>query len=383
SELTLQLYYDFSRHRANRHALDPAFDNSPELDKDKFEQDTWDIDLHYRFSAFEHHEIIWGLGFRNTRISKNETNIFFILDPQRRYISKYSGFIEDDIMLIDEHLKLILGSKFEYNSFTDFEVQPTLRLLWTPHGHHTFWASVSRAVRTPALVEHDGNVRLAVVALPVGPKRLVAWQGTDSFDSEELTAYELGYRMNLNHTFSLDLAAFYNVYDELRTLEPGEPVRHPGYIMLPQLLDNRMDGRTCGIEAAANLQASRWWHLQASATWIQMNLDPETDSRAANASTDENMTPSHWFSLRSLMDINSRLELDTSLYFVDNVPGLGAKRYTNLSVRLGWKPVKGLELALIGQNLLDNKHNEFSDEIYRRASNEVRRSFYGRISWEF
>jgi len=32
-----------------------------------------------------------------------------------------------------------LGSKFEHNNRSGFEIQPNVRLLWTPTLHQTFW----------------------------------------------------------------------------------------------------------------------------------------------------------------------------------------------------------------------------------------------------
>ncbi len=386
SEMKLQIYYDRTRHRANRYTNAEQYKDSSDLEKDESALDTFDVDLQHRFVPFARHEIIWGLGFRMHKDHKRERNVFYVLDPRSRYVHIYSGFIQDEITLLKDRLKLILGSKFEYNSYTDFEVQPTLRILWTPDARQTVWAAVSRAVRLPSHFEHDGRVRLGVlprIATGSFRKGLIEWQGTDSFDSETMMAYELGYRIQATSTFSWDMTAFYNYYKELRTVEPTSPMRSSTYILYPLKSDNKMKGRTYGLEIAATWQVRAWWRLQASFTWLQMNLNPKTDSRANNASADENLSPSTQWTLRSLIEISPRVELDTGLYFTDDIPGFGIKRYLNLCIRLGWRPVKNLELSLIGQNLLDNKHNEFSDEVFRRAESEVRRTIYGRICWNF
>ena len=62
----------------------------------------------------------------------------------------FSAFVQDDIALVPEQLHLILGTKYERNDYTGDEWQPSVRALWTPEGHTTWWASVSRAVRTPS-----------------------------------------------------------------------------------------------------------------------------------------------------------------------------------------------------------------------------------------
>jgi iron complex outermembrane receptor protein len=58
-----------------------------------------------------------------------------------------------------------------------------------------------------------------------------------------------------------------------------------------------------------------------------------------------------------------------------SVPG-----YTELDLRLGWRPTMGWELSLLGQNLLHAQHAEFNTPGARR---ELQRSVYGKASWHF
>ena len=48
--------------------------------------------------------------------------------------------------------------------------------------------------------------------------------GSLSFHSEDVLAYESGYRLQAKQRFSLDLAAHHNIYTHLKTYEPGNPV---------------------------------------------------------------------------------------------------------------------------------------------------------------
>ena len=52
-------------------------------------------------------------------------------------------------------LLLALGSKFERNTFTGLEVQPSVSLLWNRSDRDTVWISIARAARTPSRVDHD------------------------------------------------------------------------------------------------------------------------------------------------------------------------------------------------------------------------------------
>ncbi len=51
-------------------------------------------------------------------------------------------------------------------------------------------------------------------------------------------------------------------------------------------------------------------------------------------------------------------------------------------MRLAWQPVAGLELALVGQNLLETSHQEFQTEM-GTIPTAMPRGFYGQIKWQF
>ena len=56
--------------------------------------------------------------------------------------------------------------------------------------------------------------------------------------------------------------------------------------------------------------------------------------------------------------------------------------YTTLDIRLAWRPRPGIELALVGQNLLQDNHLEYVQEILTMPT-EVPRGIYAKIEWSF
>ena len=80
------------------------------------------------------------------------------------------------------------------------------------------------------------------------------------------------------------------------------------------------------------------------------------------------------------MDLPCHLELDAGIRYVDTLAAPNVPSYIGLDLRLSWKPLKNLELAVVGQNLLDNRHPEFGAPTNRQ---EIERSVYGKISWSF
>jgi iron complex outermembrane receptor protein len=88
------------------------------------ERDTFDIDAQHRFEAGARHQIIWGIGYRAS-MDEIGSSDQIMLAPEERTIQLGSFLVQDEIILVPEQLRLTLGSKFEHNSFTGFEVQPS------------------------------------------------------------------------------------------------------------------------------------------------------------------------------------------------------------------------------------------------------------------
>ena len=376
SHIALQLYYD----RTDRK-------ETPLL---KETRDTVDIDFQHQFRLMGRHEIVWGLGYRFTQ--DDFGNSFFTrLDPNHAADHLWSAFIQDEIALIKEHLFLTLGSKFEHNDYSGFEHQPNIRLRWTPTPTHTLWAAVSRAVRTPSR-ENDGRVNRFIIP-PGAPQQnpgpipaITAVVGSADFDSERLVAYEIGYRIRPIDLLSFDLAAFYNVYDNLRSVEPGAPfletVPTPPHLVLPFQLDNKAEGESYGVELAVDWQPFKWWRLHTAYTYLQLRIDPDNDSQSSNTDLEEGLAPHHQVSFRSQMNLPKGLAWDLWLRYVDALPSINVSDYVTLDTRLAWTPISGLEVSLVGRNLIAKHHLEFVNELFPVAT-EIKRSAYIQLAWRF
>jgi iron complex outermembrane receptor protein len=83
------------------------------------------------------------------------------------------------------------------------------------------------------------------------------------------------------------------------------------------------------------------------------------------------------------MDIPGNIEFDWWLRYMDKLPNNDVDSYITLDVRLGWKPIENLEFAIVGQNLLDDQHPEFTSEFIKSLPAEIERGVYGKITWRF
>jgi len=383
ADLELQLYYD----RTDTH-----------LGVINEQRDTFDIDFQNRFALGAVQEIVWGGGFRlsHDRIASPTSGL--TLAPPTQDTNLTSSFLQDNIALVPERVHLILGSKFEVNSYTGFEWQPNGRIIWTPNRQHTVWGAVSRAVRTPSRGEESLSLYQPGPLVQLGPGQppvqlLTHLSGDDHLRAEELIAYELGYRVEPTNTLSADLALYYNRYRKLSiftagsTLEPAP--QFPQQAAVPLTLGNFGRAQTCGLELAADYKALSWWRLRGTYTY-QRILATETEQNAAFSNV-KGESPKHQVSLRSSMDLHHHVELDlwlryvSALEFSDAATGapIPVDSYLTLDTRVAWKPWNRVELALVGQNLLQSGHQEYLAQQLPTQATQVGRSVYGKVTWQY
>ncbi len=294
--------------------------------------------------------------------------------------------------LFDKRLRVTLGSKFEHNDFTGFEVEPNIRFVGILSANQSIWAAISRAVRTPALTEEGLQLNEAVIPpgappfsspLPVIESIL----GSSQFKSENLLAYEVGYRVQATSTFSADIATFYNSYTNLRSAEPGTPFVEgspiPTDVVVPFVASNKMGGGTYGAELFADWRVVPKWRLVGSYSYLQMNIQKNKDSLDPTPDNPDGGSPRHQWYVRSSLDLPKHLEQDLTLRYVDRLPSLNIPSYYSLDAHLGWKPVSYLELSFGAQNLLNNQHVEFIPEFINTIPTRVARTYRGTITWRF
>ena len=239
SEATLQVYWD----RSNRTVYDASF-----------LRNTIDVDLQHQFTLAEHHNIVWGIraDYTDDRSMNSATSGF---DPPQLGLKIFDAFIQDEIPLAGNRFQLVAGSKIEHNDYTGVEWQPNIRFAWTPDERQTVWTAVSRGVVVPSRSNRAGYLNLPPTILEPGSLPIsIAYKGSSAFTSQNLLAYEAGYRNAIRQNLSIDFAAFYNNYRHLYTAEPGVPYLGDGpdlFLVVPFIADNKMRGASYGLELSA------------------------------------------------------------------------------------------------------------------------------------
>jgi iron complex outermembrane receptor protein len=367
SDIQIQGYFD----RTTRY--------SPQLDEIR---NTFDVDLLYRATLKGGQSVLVGIGGRwspDTIVQKFATLDFH---PHNERDSIYSGFLQDQITLVPDRVALTLGSKFEHNNYSGFEIQPNARLLWTPTSHQTFWAAVTRAVRTPSRLDQD--LQLTLLLQPANPTIYLRVVGSKNFSSEQLVGTEFGYRTLIAKKLYVDLAVFKNAYDDLYGYGPGtifvENSPPPPHVVFQLPLANALKGDTTGFEIAPNWRPVEWWELKGSYSFLHLYVHDKagfTDN--LNTVSDNGSSPHHQVVIQSLFSFPKKFEFDATYRYVSALPAQLVSAYGTVDVRLGWHPVPSWELSIVGQNLLQPRHAEFGSDVDTIVG--IKRSAYAKIVW--
>ncbi|HKS54863.1 MAG TPA: TonB-dependent receptor [Steroidobacteraceae bacterium] len=347
SRLSVQAYFDHTQREA------PP-DGAP------FKLDTYDVELQHSFAIGAAHHIVWGAGKRmhDYRV-ENIGALQFV--PAHRTLNLGNVFAQDAIALSDS-VNLTIGLKLEDNPYSGWSALPDLRLAWSASDTALLWAAASRAIRSPTPFDAD-------VAEIVGGSPFLV--GNPDFQTEKVTAFEVGYRGRPRDTISLSLSAFYNVYDDLRTIEIT-PVT-----FLPLMWGNRMKGETYGIEGWADVQVTPWWRLSPGLRTLHKDLEFKEGASGLLGVEQAGNDPRWRASLKSSMDLGDRLTLDAFLRYVDELPDPKNDAYIDLSLRIAWDLSSSWQLSLSGFNLLDKTHTEYPAPI----GMEIPRSFFLEARW--
>ncbi|MBX7137866.1 MAG: TonB-dependent receptor plug domain-containing protein [Oligoflexia bacterium] len=301
---------------------------------------TLEIQHHYRAGGI--HDLVYGAGYRAFANSA-EGSVGHEVDPSGRTTDLYTGFLQDEITVVPERFKLIVGSKFEHNDHTGMEIMPTIRGLYTPNRSTTFWTAASRAIASPAIFFEDTRIPVAGFPAPGAPLTAVAEiVGNPDLASERLLEYEIGARQDIDASLYLDLSAFYASHDNIFGQEAGDPFvanyadsGRPALI-IPLIFGNTLEGQSYGVEAALNWKARSNWTLAASYTFFDVDISLAGGQDTANRDLIEGGSPQHQATFSSSVDLSNRWSLYSAVRYVDELGYGNINGYLDADVKLAW-----------------------------------------------
>jgi iron complex outermembrane receptor protein len=345
----VQAYYDYTSRAAPGAGL-------------AFDLHTVDLELQNRL-RFGANRLIWGAGLRlhDYRI-RNSAPLAF--EPPDRSLTLGNLFVQPTLSLTPT-LDLSLGLKGERDEFSGWNLLPDARLAWRPSERTMFWGAASRSIRSPTPFDWDVVERFGDV---------VYLTGNRDFEPEQVDTFELGVRGQAGSRFTYSAAVFYNVYSDLRTIEPASAA-----VTLPYRWDNRMEGDSYGLEAWAKWQVTDWWRLAPGLRLLEKDLEFSRGASELLGLWQAGNDPSSQALLSSSMDFGARVTFDATLRHVGSLPEPELDAYHELDISLGWRALPGVELSLSGFNLLDSRHLEYPAP----SGNYVRRAVLAQVRWRY
>jgi iron complex outermembrane receptor protein len=365
SDMSLRTYADFTE-RENSFA--------------GHEQAILDAEITIHTALSPRHDLVTGAGYRHSRTDA-DSDFTFSVDPTEIRDDLFSLFAEYDYALVPNRLGVVIGARAEHYDSVGWEVQPSVRLLATPHVDHTLWAAVTRAVRTPSIYDRYGTRTVGASApgqrhaeLPTFDVKL----SSEGVQAEQVLAYEVGYRTRVHQALWVDAALFINEYDDHKVFVPASPTLEGGespYLAQRQVAAYELYGKSYGGEIAASWQVATPWRLRGSYSLLVVDMKSHVPVDASFVPYRNDRAPRHQAVLQSLWNVTHSLDLDLTCRYVDELPDAHIDDYVGLDLRCAWRPRPELELSLVGRDLLEN-HSEWT-------ALELERSIYAQMEWLF
>ena len=266
-----------------------------------------DAQFQHHVAVGAHNDVIWGLEYNGTVSDIPPTAVFQVL-PSHADRKMGAIFAEDEITLIPDRLRFIAGVRTSYDTATQFQIQPTGRLLWTPTGKLTTSAAVSRAVHAPSV--RDTGFNATVAAVP-WRDRCLPWcssRATRACGRKSALSYEAGDRIQVSRSVSFDASAFYTVHQHLQGADTLAPYFVPPsatqivHLVFPQMLTNIRYGASEGYDLSTNWNVNPRWRLTAGRNWQRIHTHAYPGIDASDTVTDGGTTPHDQYQFRSSID---------------------------------------------------------------------------------
>jgi len=224
-----------------------------------------------------------------------------------------------------------------------------------------------------------------VVPVPDSPPVLVQVTG-GGLKAESVVAYESGFRLRAHEQLSLDVAAYYNDYQHVRSATAGQPEFVPGpgvpHLVYPFRLVNTDAPTTYGVEVDARWSPRTFLQTRGGFTWLGWkHADVSTDSPLPEPSEVLN-SPHRQLYLAVSVVPSPRVTLDAAVYAVGRIDALDVPSYTRVDGQVTCTLGHGLALTVAGQDLLGDRAPEFrpTQGAFFDAA-RISRRYLARVTW--
>jgi iron complex outermembrane recepter protein len=357
---------------------------SPLLGQDR---STFEVDAQHTYAPLKSDLSVVGLHARAywDRISADANK----WHPERANVWLVDGFIQKQNSFFDDTLTFLFGSKIEYNDFTGFEFQPTLRTALQPFDHHVFWAGISRAVRTPGRTQDGVQVQTYIETDPETQVQLQpVIRGSHDLSAEQALSVEFGHRFEPSSSLNFDSTIFFsNLRDQMNGVVDLNGIYFEDGATLPRLPVNYTNVgslNTRGFELATVWKPSR--QVDFVLTYTRLMTSSSVPSENTFILFEESLRssiPKNQGTFNTVLHLPYDLQSTTLLRAMDSIAEYKIPGYLTLDHRLDWKASKTTTVSLIGRNLIGAPLVEFQAPLLFSGQRQIGRSIFGELTFRF
>lgn len=214
----------------------------------------------------------------------------------------------------------------------------------------------------------------------------VTLTGNPAMATETFRNAEVGYRLELGTTGSIDVAGFVGRYDQLRTLEVGAPIVQfvpTPLVLVTSTYGNQLAATTHGLEVVGLWQPIPAWRLDGTYTVFHLTPTLSATSQDPNSALEDGNAPQAQWRARSSFSPSTRATIDVTIFHVGPLDRIGIDGYTRTDLIAEWRFTNRLSAMAIGRNLFDAAHVEFGGTETLVLATQVARSASVRLRWTF
>jgi len=300
---------------------------------------------------------IGGFAKRVDFTAKNNTGDEFESD-----IEDYALKVENEYHATDRFI-ITLGGRAEYFSEVDWVALGRAGIIYKPAKNDRLAFTIASGYYLPSLAQLYGW------------GNIFAFTHNPSLDEEKITSYELSYYKHLSKRVRMNIAVFYNDYQDLINNNFSAP------------LENSVDAYQRGLELGLDFLLTDWLSGFANYTYQHIHRDDTGDLQV----DPRNMVN---FGLRTK---SGKWSSGLTFHYVDRFyeiydaanPALGRLSspqgidpYITLDARIAYRAGDNLEFALAAFNLLNNVHYE-TNPVGWIGADDVKRRIIASVSYRF
>lgn len=289
-----------------------------------------------------------------------------------------TAFVQDEVR-VRPGLWITGGTKLEFNNYSGFDVQPSVRILWSPGERQALWGGVTRAVTTPSDLEENYDLHGSAGNL------VIQVLGNRNFKSEDVIGYEAGYRRLLAGKVYGSISGFWNQYSKLQSFSPLMITSSGGIVYYTYQYENAISGSTSGVELGTQTQLARWWRLNTNYSFLNANFTangPTSNiSDSGSVQTYDGSSPKHMVTVHSMFDLPGHIHFDPFYRYISDLPAQKVPAYQTMDVHVEKALGRDFSLELVGQNLFQNQHYEWGTGDPTQPLVGIYRAGYVRLSF--